>query len=78
MRDIIYDPGTPWHKDDMEDEDPRPGINEPIGDEHGPDKAADWDELADLQQEREEADYNNEAWRKGHGKRTLDGDEVPF
>lgn len=55
---MIIDPGKPWHKDDMADEEPRHGITEPNYNEH-PDK--------------DEADANNDAWRKG----TLDG-EVPF
>ena len=56
---MIIDPGNPWHKDDMPDEEPRPGITEPDYDEH-PDA--------------DEANYNNEAWRKG----TLDNEEIPF
>jgi hypothetical protein len=30
----IIDPGYHWHKDDIEDEDPRPGFTEPNYDEH--------------------------------------------
>ena len=56
---MIIDPGNSWHKDDMPDEEPRPGINEPNYDEH-PDA--------------DEANFNNEAWRKG----TLNNEEIPF
>ncbi len=47
---MIIDPGNHWHKDDMSDEEPRPGITEPNYDEH-PDA--------------DEANNNNEAWRNG-------------
>ena len=55
---MIHDPGNSWHKDDMADEEPRPGITEPNYDEH-PDK--------------QEADWNNEAWRRG-----VSDEEIPF
>ena len=31
---MIIDPEHHWHKDDMPDEEPRPGITEPDYDEH--------------------------------------------
>ena len=34
---MICDPGNHWHKDDMEDEEPIPGITEPNYDEHAED-----------------------------------------
>lgn len=36
----IIDPGHHWHKDDMEDEDPRPSITEPDYDEHSDNRSA--------------------------------------
>jgi hypothetical protein len=67
---MIIDPGNPWHKDDMPDEEPRPGITEPNYDEH-PDK--------------EEADANNrehremrQSWYFVEEVEYIDDEEIPF
>jgi hypothetical protein len=63
MKQII-DPGHHWHKDQMPDEEPRPGITEPNYDEH----STDFDE-------RMEEKY---AWDPGDPQDYPGWEDVPF